>query len=326
MKLGILGTGMIVRDLLTTLHKLDVDSLAILGTPQTKEETQSLAQEYAIDAVFYDYDALLASDVDTIYVALPNHLHFSFAHQALSRGKHVIIEKPVASNTREFNALKALAQQNQLIMLEAMNVHYLPAYQSLKTNVAALGNLKLITLNYSQYSSRYDAFVAGDIHPAFDYRKSGGALMDINVYNVHFVVGMFGKPHAVNYYANIQHQIDTSGVMVLDYGTFKCLCIGAKDCRAPTTSVLQGDKASAHIHIPVNQMQGFDLVFNNGQSETVAFDEREHRLFYEFQAFIRIIDTRDFTTAQQMLEISAIAASVMEEGRKQQNVEFSNDR
>ncbi|MEC5317551.1 Gfo/Idh/MocA family oxidoreductase [Brenneria populi subsp. brevivirga] len=326
MKLGILGTGMIVRDLLTTIHKLHLESLAILGTEQTRDETLELAAANNIESVFFDYETMLESDVDTIYIALPNHLHFSFASQALSKGKHVIIEKPITSNTRELNELKSLAEEKQLIILEAMNIHYLPAYLSLKENIATLGNLKLVTLNYSQYSSRYDSFMSGVIHPAFDYRKTGGALMDINVYNIHFVVGLFGRPLTVNYYANIQRKIDTSGVMILDYGSLTCVCIGAKDCRAPTTSVLQGDKASAHIHIPVNQMQGYDIVLNDGNSENFNFDDRRHRLLHEFQEFIRIIDSRDYLSAQQMLEISSIVAEVMETGRKQQHVEFTNDR
>lgn len=79
MKLGILGTGMIVKDLLTTIHEFHFEKMAILGTSQTQKETENLAKEYQIDRVFYDYEELLNSDIDTIYVALPNHLHFAFA-------------------------------------------------------------------------------------------------------------------------------------------------------------------------------------------------------------------------------------------------------
>jgi predicted dehydrogenase len=326
MKLGILGTGMIVKDLLTTIHKLNFQSLSILGTEQTRKETQELACKYNIQAVFFDYDTLLDSDIDTVYIALPNHLHFAYARKALSAEKNVIIEKPITSNTRELNELKALATRNKLIMLEAMNIHYLPSYMSLKSNLESLGSLKMVTLNYSQYSSRYDDFMAGIIHPAFDFHKSGGALMDINVYNIHFVAGLFGRPESVHYYANIHHNIDTSGVMILDYGSFKCVCIGAKDCKAPTTSVVQGENACVHIHIPVNQMKGYELVHNDGHSESYDFEEHQHRLLYEFQAFIHIIDTHDYKSAEQMLEISSIAAEVMEIARKQQHVEFTNDK
>ena len=49
MKLGILGTGMIVKDLLTTIHELKIESIYILGTQQTEEETKSLCEQYHLD-------------------------------------------------------------------------------------------------------------------------------------------------------------------------------------------------------------------------------------------------------------------------------------
>ena len=101
MKLGILGTGMIVKDLMTTIDKLDIESIYLLGTENTKEETEELKNKYNLDKTYYDYDELLASDVDTIYVALPNHLHYIFSKKALEANKHVIIEKPITSNYKE---------------------------------------------------------------------------------------------------------------------------------------------------------------------------------------------------------------------------------
>ena len=56
-----------------------------------------------------------------------------------------------------------------------------------------------MNFNYSQYSSRYDAFKQGTILPAFDYHKSGGALMDINVYNVNAIISLFGQPVSIGY-------------------------------------------------------------------------------------------------------------------------------
>lgn len=79
MKLGILGTGMIVKDLLKTIDEIHIDAISILGTQQTKDETQQLVKQYQLDQAFYDYDMMLKSDIDTVYVALPNHLHYSFS-------------------------------------------------------------------------------------------------------------------------------------------------------------------------------------------------------------------------------------------------------
>lgn len=238
MKLGILGTGMIVNDLLTTIDKLNFESVEILGTPRSREKTIELYEKYNMKAYYFDYDEMLKSDIDTVYVALPNHLHFEFAKKALLNNKNVIIEKPITSNSSELKELIKIAEEKNLIIIEAVNIHYLPAFKEIKKNISKVGNPKIVSLNYSQYSSRYDAFKNGTILPAFDYKKSGGALMDINVYNINFIVSLFGKPKSINYSANIEKQIDTSGILTMDYGNFKAVAIGAKDCKAPTVSII----------------------------------------------------------------------------------------
>lgn len=168
MKLGILGTGMIVKDLLSTIHELAFDKVVLLATEQTQKEAQEMVESYGLDDVYINYDELLKSDVDTIYVALPNHLHYAFAKKALEADKNVIVEKPFTSNSKEAQELVDLAKNKQCFLFEAMTVHYMPAMLQLKKDVMQLGKMKIISLNYSQYSSRYDAFKQGQILPAFD--------------------------------------------------------------------------------------------------------------------------------------------------------------
>lgn len=326
MKIGILGTGMIVKDLMRTIDQLNLDYAAILGTEVTRKETEEIAAVNHLQKCFFDYDEMLESEVDTIYVALPNFLHFQFAKKALEAGKHVILEKPGTANFGEFQELKKLAQQQDKILIEAMTTHYLPAFRKLKEDLVQLGNLKIVSVNYSQYSSRYDSFKAGEILPAFDPEKAGGALMDLNVYNLHFVVGLFGEPANVRYYANIEKNIDTSGIMILDYGMFKAVCIGAKDCKAPILSSLQGDGGNITITVPVNQMTAYTHSDNRGNSNEKQFEEGKHRMYYEFREFGRIIDEHDTKKAEEMLEISMAVSKIMQEGRKQEGIIFGNDR
>lgn len=326
MKLGILGTGMIVRDLLTTIHEFNFEKIAILSTKQTQEETSVLANKYQINEVFYEYEELLKSDVDTIYVALPNHLHFEFAKQALLYNKHVIIEKPITSNSKELEELIDIAERHHAMIFEAMNIHYLPAFQSLKENIQKIGDIKIVNFNYSQYSSRYEAFKEGHILPAFDYHKSGGALMDLNVYNLNTVIGLFGKPQDNYYFANVEKGIDTSGMMVLDYGKFKAVSIGAKDCKAPVISTIQGDQGVIVIEKPVNQIVSYKFINNQGQETVYKDNTKKHRLYYEFKEFIRMIEEKDSVIQQKMLNLSLEISKIMEKGRKQEGVVFDNDR
>ena len=326
MKLGILGTGMIVKDLLTMLDRLPLEAVYILGTERSREKTEQLARDYRLDKAFFDYEQLLASDADIIYVALPNFLHHSFARKALLKGKHVIIEKPVTSNSEELADLINIAEENGLMVFEAMHIHYLPSYQGLKEDVKELGDIKIVSFNYSQYSSRYDAFKRGEILPAFDPHKSGGALMDIHVYNIHGIVGIFGVPQKVVYQANIQKGIDTSGIMLYDYDTFKAVSIGAKDCKAPVTSVIQGDKATIVVEKPVNQMQEYRVLFHDGREKVRKFEQKEHRMYYEFKEFIRMVEEGDDKKQRKMLKLSKEIARLMENVRRESGIVFDFDK
>ncbi|MGI6510611.1 MAG: hypothetical protein ACOX1L_08585 [Erysipelotrichaceae bacterium] len=72
--------------------------------------------------------------------------------------------------------LEKIAKERKLIILEAISNQHNPNYHKIKELLPTIGDVKIVVLNYTQYSSRYDAFKEGVILPAFDYRKSGGAL------------------------------------------------------------------------------------------------------------------------------------------------------
>ena len=76
--------------------------------------------------MFFDYDKLLQSEYDTVYIALPNVIHFDFAKEALLADKNVIVEKPATSNPQEFCELRELAKEKHLFLFEAVDIPYLP--------------------------------------------------------------------------------------------------------------------------------------------------------------------------------------------------------
>jgi len=326
MKLGILGTGMIVKDMLTGIDELGLEQIYLLGTNETREETEELKGKYNLDKIFYDFNELLLSDVDTVYVALPNHLHFEFSKKALLHGKHVIVEKPATASLSELLILNQLANEKGLIFIEASTVNYFPVVKMVRENLKKIGNVHLVSLNFSQYSSRYDKFMQGDVLPVFDPRKAGGALMDLNVYNINLVVGLFGRPVNVHYYANIDRGIDTSGVFILEYESMKAVCIAAKDCKAPSQVIIQGDKGQIMSDQSMNKASHFTLTYNDGSIEEMNCEDKHHRLYYEFCEFIRMIDDLDYEMAKKMQDISVIVSEIIEQVRWQGKIFFENDK
>lgn len=327
MKLGIAGCGMIVHDLMRFIHDVKgVELEAIASTPTGFEKVQTFARENGIKKSYQCYEDMLKDeDVEVIYLGVPNHLHYQMAKAALNANKHVICEKPFTSRVEELKELDALAKEKNLLLLEAISTQYLPNVLKIKELLDEVGNVKIITANYSQYSSRYNAFKEGKILPAFDYTKSGGALMDLNIYNIHLMVALFGEPKDVKYQANIEKSIDTSGIMTLDYGNFKAVLIGAKDCKAPISTNIQGDKACVNITTPANQLRGFKLLRNDGTEEEYNLQGDTHRMYYEFVEFVKIIRDKDYTRAHEMMEKSLIAMTIATKARQSAGVHFTAD-
>lgn len=315
MKLALLGTGMIVKEVLPVLKEIEgIELVAILSTPRSLDKARELAGIYGLAQASSDYEDILSNpEVDTVYVGLPNHLHFSYAKKALLAGKHVICEKPFTLHLEEFEELAALAKARQLFLVEAITNQYLGNFAYLKANLPKLGDIKIVECNYSQYSSRYDAFKRGEIAPAFDPKQGGGALRDLNIYNIHLVVGLFGKPEKVHYLANMERGVDTSGILVMDYGSFKCVCIGAKDCSAEIRSTIQGNKGSLAVLGATNTMPEVCLSLNGQGFDIVNQNSLNHRMYDEFVAFQDMIENRDFVSQKASLEHSRAVMQVLEE-------------
>lgn len=326
MKLGIIGAGMIVNDFLTITSNLkDLELEAIFGRKNNEKTMKELKNKYNIKNIFFNYNELLNSDVDTVYIALPNNLHFEFSKIALEANKNVIVEKPMTSNYEEALSLSNLAREKNLFIFEAITNQYLPNYKKIKELLPSLGKIKIVQCNYSQYSRRYDSFKAGSVLPAFDPNFSGGALMDLNIYNLHYVIGLFGKPKNVEYYPNIEKGIDTSGILMLDYENFKCVCIGAKDCKAPIANNIQGDNGCIYQDTPANVCEKFQLLMNDGTSKLINENNYEHRMVNEFIEFIDMIKNNNLAKCYEMLEHSLIVSEVQTIARKKGGIIFPAD-
>lgn len=321
MKLAVLGTGKIVQEFLPMIQQVtDVELVALLSTPRSLDKAKEMQVQYHIQEVYTDYETLLGNaTIDTVYVALPNHLHYQYTKAALLQGKNVICEKPFTLNAQQLQELIQIATEKRLILLEAITNQYLNNFLQIKKDLAQLGKIKIVECNYSQYSSRYDAFKEGRILPAFDPQKGGGALMDINIYNIHFVVGLFGKPEKVQYLANIERDIDTSGILVLDYGAFKAVCIGAKDSTAQIRSVIQGTDGSIEVLGATNEMPRYERR-SKTEIEAVNANLDKHRMYQEFEKFTEVIDQKDLAFALEQLNHSLTVMQVVDQALERANL------
>ena len=318
MNLGIVGAGMIVKDFLSFTHELPEIKLEAI-VARNIENLKNLQNIYNIKQIYTDLDECLSSpSIDTIYVAVPNNLHYSVAKKALEAGKNIICEKPFTLNYHETVELFELAESKNLILIEAITNQYLPNYLEIKENLSQIGNIRLVECNFSQLSSRYEAFKKGIIAPVFDKNQGGGVLGDLNIYNIHFVVGLFGSPKNSEYYPNIVREVDTSGILILEYDEFKVVCIAAKDTYNNSYANIQGDKGLIKVIGTLNEVPNY-IIKNNEVEMKVNKNIHKHRMYSEFKKFIDVIDNKDFDFMQKQKEHSLAVMEIFDKSRKQIN-------
>ena len=331
MKLAILGTGFIVHEgALPALQSVpEIEVTAIFARPHSKEKADALAVKYAIPQVYTDYDELLSStDVDFVYVGLTNSVHYEYAKKALMAGKHIIMEKPFASTVAEVEELRDLAIARHLYMFEAVTLLHTPNFQAIRETLPKLGKIKAVQANYSQYSSRYDKYLAGVVQPAFDPELSGGALYDINIYNLNLIIGLFGEPKDAVYMPNIGFNgIDTSGILMLQYPGFTATALGAKDSESPCFATVQGEKGWLRTIGAPNELKAFEVSLHGSKTITrYELNRYSHRMVHEFQAFAKMYQEGDYAGMKKGLNVSVAVMKTAEKARKAAGIVFGCDK
>lgn len=336
MKIGTIGSGFIVR---TILSKVAVtEGIECAAVYSRKQETgRKLADEFGVSKVYTDLDELCSdSDLDFIYVASPNSLHYAHVKKALEHGKNVMCEKPFVPTAAEADELIALAKEKDLYLIEMITTLYHPHFAWVKEHLPDIGKLQMVHATFCQYSSRYDTLLEGKQTNIFDPNFKTGCLMDINVYNIYLAVALLGKPDRVEYFAGLhENGIDIHGTAMLQYGDVVCQCIGAKDTMCDNSFLLLGDKGYIQITPGAGNLRTVRLVRRGAEDMGPAgnnsrnkgkdrneLDLPEDQWFYEIQTVTKRIAQGDKEYFRRNMELSRNVMEVMEKARKSAGMSF----
>lgn len=323
MKIGTIGSGVIVDRMIDAVNLTDNMSIEAVYS-RSEEKAKEFAAKHNVSKYYFDLDEMLSDDkIDTIYVASPNSLHFEQSKKAILAGKNVINEKPFTPTVKECEELFSLAKEKGVYIFEAITTIHLPNYEIVKNHLNDIGDIKFVQCNFSQYSSKYGKYKTHEQTNAFDPNFNGGAMMDINVYCLHFVTGLFGKPESFSYTANIGYNgIDTSGVAVLKYPDFIATCVGAKDSSSENHVYIQGDKGTLRVFgascgvcpkveftAPKKDMIGKK---DTSTADSIGIEQGMH-MTYECKEFERIVRTKDDEAYEKLCDHTRLVVSLLEE-------------
>ena len=298
MKISIAGTGKIVGEVLQMIHKEFAGKIEVTGIysrEHSVEHAIDLCQAYAQTGFVYtDYERMLQeAEADYVYIANANHVHHEYAMKAMMAGKNVIVEKPIAVDRVQTEELIDTAIQRCVYCLPAFSLLYMPLFRQLQELVPQLGTIRMIHCNFAQRSSRYDRYLRGELTPVFDPAMAGGTLADLNVYNLCFMIALFGPPRTVRYECNRGFNgIDTSGTLLCHYPTSIATLCASKDSNGLSYGCIQGENGYIEVHGSVSILDSFTLHLNGKEPITYKSDSSRHRLSYEFQEFLALIENR----------------------------------
>ncbi|MCR5347540.1 MAG: Gfo/Idh/MocA family oxidoreductase [Fretibacterium sp.] len=324
-KLGTIGSGAIVHSILDNVALTDGIRLEAVYS-RSQEKGAALAAQYGAKKVYTDRESLFSdSDVNTVYIATPNLLHYEPVRRALLAGKHVICEKPFVTKLTQARELAALAKERGLFLVEAAPTMFLPNFRILLRELPKVGRVRLILSSYSQYSSRYDALLRGEKPNVFNLEFGGGCLMDINFYNVLLNIALFGRPEEAVYYPNIYSgAADTSGVMMMRYPDFVSQNAAAKDTLGVNSFQIEGEKGYIYIEDGSNGIKSVRVVTKTSD-ETFSDQPLPDRWHYEVKELTRLMLAEDCETLAAHMAVTLDAVAVIESARKKAGLLFPGD-
>ena len=263
---GILGTGLIARVFSKALRLLPDANLLAVGS-RSQESADEFAELRNIPRRYASYAELVNDpDIDVVYIATPHPFHFENAKSCLEAGKAVLCEKPFTVNAAEAGELVGIARANNLFLMEAMWVRFLPLLRDIKQQITEgrIGDLRMISSNYGH---RFDWMPE---HRVLNPDLAGGALLDVGVYPLYFSYFFFGEtPQEILSTAKIgETGVDEENAMILRFSEGR-LALLSSAVRTTTSlqSFIYGTEGYFQIYGPWWKLDRAHLVQGKNEEE-----------------------------------------------------------
>ncbi|WP_052353684.1 Gfo/Idh/MocA family protein [Neobacillus jeddahensis] len=327
MNLATVGTGWITESFIQAASLSKQYNLVGVYS-RTEEKAKQLADQYESTHYFTDIEEMAKSEeIEVVYIASPNSVHYEQALTFLKNKKHVICEKPIFSNTAELEMAYQTAEENGVYLFEAIRNIHAPNFHILKEKLPMAGKLRSAVLPYMKYSSRYDQFLQGEEPNIFSAKFSGGALVDLGVYPLYVAVGLFGEPKKVSYHPVILSSgVDGSGTLLLDYDGFVCTILCSKIVDSILPCEIHGEKGTFLLGdaAPISDITFMDS--HTKERQTIGVDLEEQNMIYECINIAKIIADENNQEYERLKEWSKIVLRITEEARKQNNIVFAVEK
>jgi predicted dehydrogenase len=248
---GVLSTAKIgLERVIAPMQKagnLSIDAIA----SRDKTKADAAAKQFGIAKSYGSYEELLGNPaIEAVYIPLPNALHVEWAQRAALAGKHVLVEKPLASNAEEAERLIAVRDKTNKLIVEGFMVRYAAPWIEVRKLIASG---RIGTVNGVQAHATYANLDPNNIRNLVD--MAGGGIMDIGCYVILFArlafsaeprraIGLIDRDPAM--------KTDRRSSMILDFPDGQAtLFVSTQLARAQRVRIF-GTKGSIEVEVPIN--------------------------------------------------------------------------
>ena len=323
-KLAVVGTNWITERFLAGAIASGKYELAAVYS-RSLEQAKLFADKFGVTLTFDCLDKLAASDeIDAVYIASPNSFHAPQSIQMMKQGKHVICEKPMASNYALAQQAYQTAQENNVVLFEAFMSPYLPNFQIIKAQLPSLGAIRKAHITYCQYSSRYPKYLNGENPNTFNPDFSNGSIMDIGFYCIGSMIELFGEPTSIQAQAHLlESGVDGNGSIICGYDGFDVVVMHSKTSDSYVPSEIQGENGAILADM-ISIGEKVTKITRGGETENLTVEQNSNPMFYEALKFAEQVEANQMDA--HAVERSLLISKVTTEIRKQTGVVFPADK
>lgn len=321
MKYATVGTSWIAEKFVSAAKTVEGITLGAVYS-RTEENGRRFAGLTGAEKVYTDLSLLAADpEIDSVYIASPNKLHYEQSKFLLNAGKHVICEKPATTTEAEMRELIALAEDKRLVYAEAIMSIHAPGFPVVREALGKLGRVRSARLDFCQLSSKYPLYLAGKNPNIFNPSMHAGCLMDIGVYNLYLAAALFGRPEAILSDAVfLDNGADAAGSAILRYPGLSVSMCYSKVGQQYAPSEIIGDEGTLSME-SISQLTGVRLHTTAGTQALVPPDlSRDDVMRGEAAFFKRMTESKDFSDpAYVFAKETALTVRRMCDGIRRQN-------
>lgn len=311
-KMGVVGAGRIAKrfpkeaavvSAIKITHVYDIDSSQ---SERLINETESSKFVVQSSKSFEE----LVDSVDAVYIATPHLYHYEQAKYALEHGKHVLCETPLVLKEDQARELFKIAEEHNVILMEANKTAHCPAFNHLITMIKSGWIGEVVDIEASE-SKVWGNPTLRELDP----NQAGGSFYELGSYPLLPIIKLMGIGFEnVNFYSRMENGVDIYTKGVMRYPKAVCSFKLGLGVKTEGNLVISGTKGYAYVPAPWWKTDYFELRYEDQNKNKKFFYSWDGAgLRYEIQEFISCIYNHRFSTARLRRKESIAMARIMEQ-------------